>query len=402
MRKQTLNQAADYRLKKVHLNVIYFRIAILFASLLIGLLIGEAIIRILSVHKIITLDHSIRTDTRIFSPTRNYTHKPFSNRTNLIGDIKTSWFINRLGFRDGDYSFNKPENTVRVVVLGDSLTFGLGVESHESYPKILEVELNKNSNLDKIYEVLNMGLLGYGAIEYKNTYLEKGRQFKPDVVVVGFFLGNDSLDALWFDINKKAIFLKSIPDQLISYSLNEFLKSNSYLWVFLLQKYYGWVEKNISLDNIQLVFKGDIKGRMLRDVQIDPSNEYMKKSWDLTEEALNELIDYAKKEKTKTAILLIPTKEQIIPNEWEKAKSGGHNVTEKLYSDSAPRRIMLELCTKNKWECLDLQNPLREQINLESLFVKDDFHLSRHGNEVVTQLLFDYLLKNNLIEYQKR
>jgi len=397
---QLVNNNTKIRISK-NLSPVYLRIITLVVSLLIGLLIAEAMIRILNTYRVITLDSSIKTDTRIFSAARNYAHKPFSNRINQLGDIRTSWFINRLGFRDGDYTFKKPHNTTRVLALGDSLTFGLGVENYESYPKILEVELNKNSNLDKVYEVLNMGLLGYGAIEYQNTYLEEGRRFKPDIIVIGFFLGNDALDALWFDINKKAIFLKAVPDMVIPFKVNEFLKNYSSLWIFLLQKYYGWVESQ-SVDNIKLVFQNDVKGHMLHDVQIDPSNKYMQKSWNLTEQALGRIVNTAKKSDTKTLVLLIPTKEQIIPKEWEKAKSGGHNVDSRLYSDSAPRRIMLELCQKNNWYCLDLQDQLRKQDDLESLFVRDDFHLSKKGNEVVSNLIFDYLLKNNLIEYQRR
>lgn len=378
-----------------------FKILLILFGFLLGLILSEISIRILVGKKIITLDNSIKTDTRIFSSSRNYTHKPYSSRTNQLGDVRTSWFINRLGFRDGDYSFTKAKNTLRLLVLGDSLTFGLGVEGPESFPKILETDLNKNSGLDKFYEVLNMGILGYGPVEYLNTYLEVGRTFKPDILIVGFFLGNDSLDALWFDINKKAISLKSFPDKLVPFQLNEFLKNNSYLWLFLLQKYYGWVESQ-SVDNIKLVFQNDVKAHMLYDVQIDPSNKYMQRSWTLTEQALNKLVNIARKSNTKTMVLLLPTKEQIIPKEWEKARSGGHNVDERLYSDSAPRKIMLQLCQKNNWHCLDLQDQLRSQNDLESLFVKDDFHLSKRGSEVVSKLIFDYLLKNNLLEYQKR
>ena len=141
---------------------------------------------------------------------------------------------------------------------------------------------------------------------------------------------------------------------------------------------------------------------MLYDVQIDPSNKYMQRSWTLTEQALNKLAYTASKSRTNTMVLLLPTKEQIIPGEWEKAKRGGHIVDERLYSDSAPRKIMMQLCQKNNWNCLDLQDQLRNQSDLESLFVKDDFHFSKRGNEVISNLIFDYLLKNNLIEYQKR
>ena len=61
-------------------------------------------------------------------------------------DIKpTSVRINSDGFRDKNYSIEKPNGVFRIVAIGDSLTFGFGVESEESYPKVLEKNLNSKN-----------------------------------------------------------------------------------------------------------------------------------------------------------------------------------------------------------------------------------------------------------------
>ena len=55
--------------------------------------------------------------------------------------------INADGFRDFAYSRPKPEGTFRVIVLGDSVAFGYGVELERSFPKVMENELAQLARL---------------------------------------------------------------------------------------------------------------------------------------------------------------------------------------------------------------------------------------------------------------
>ena len=50
---------------------------------------------------------------------------------------------NSMGQRDRDFDVAKPENTVRILMLGDSLTFGWGVKIEDTPSKMLEARLNK-------------------------------------------------------------------------------------------------------------------------------------------------------------------------------------------------------------------------------------------------------------------
>lgn len=88
--------------------------------------------------------------------------------------------INSVGFRDHDYSIEKPEGVFRIVVLGDSLTMGLGVEMHESYPKVLERMLKSGP---REFEVLNLGIVGYNLIHKIEVLRRKGVSYKPDLIL---------------------------------------------------------------------------------------------------------------------------------------------------------------------------------------------------------------------------
>jgi hypothetical protein len=109
----------------------------------------------------------------------------------------TGWFagvpvrINNLGLRDDhDATLDKRRNTFRVLVLGDSVTFGHG--SVHTYPALLE-ELLKRWRPDVDFQVWNAAVPGYNTSQELAQLLEQGPAFRPDLVIVGFF-ENDLID----------------------------------------------------------------------------------------------------------------------------------------------------------------------------------------------------------------
>jgi len=97
---------------------------------------------------------------------------------------------NSLGQRDVEHSLKKPASVYRVLVIGDSFTVGTNVEQEEAYPKVIEELLNKRTR--RKVEVINTGVGGWDPFEYAQYYEYYGRAFEPDLVVVGFFVGNDT------------------------------------------------------------------------------------------------------------------------------------------------------------------------------------------------------------------
>ncbi len=91
---------------------------------------------------------------------------------------------NSMGFRDKEYFPEKGKNTTRIIVLGDSVTFGARVNQNKTYSDILEQLLNTDSS--RKYEVWNTGVGGYNAYQEMLT-LEKTLKYEPDIVVLGFF-----------------------------------------------------------------------------------------------------------------------------------------------------------------------------------------------------------------------
>ena len=107
-----------------------------------------------------------------------------------------SYRINEHGFRGADFAAQKPEGTFRVMLLGDSFTFGEGVRLEDTFAVQLEGKLREAR---PEVEVLNLGVSSWNTQD-EYIYLNRvGYKFDPDLVVVVFVL-NDAAYAGGLDL----------------------------------------------------------------------------------------------------------------------------------------------------------------------------------------------------------
>lgn len=95
--------------------------------------------------------------------------------------------INNLGFRGSDVQI-RTRKKARIIALGDSFTFGWGLELQDTWPKVLEEELQKRG-LD--VEVLNLGRPGADPSDYAEIADKAIPLLKPDLVLVAVNHGDD-------------------------------------------------------------------------------------------------------------------------------------------------------------------------------------------------------------------
>ena len=96
--------------------------------------------------------------------------------------------INSDSYRGKLYSEEKPEGVYRIIVLGDSFTFGSGVNINGTFPYIIEQMLNNGSKTE--YQVINLGVPGYGLEDNCDRFLRDGVKYNPDLVILTY-LSND-------------------------------------------------------------------------------------------------------------------------------------------------------------------------------------------------------------------
>jgi lysophospholipase L1-like esterase len=98
--------------------------------------------------------------------------------------------INRLGLRDRELAVPKPPGTVRVLAVGDSVTFGYGVRLEETYVKVLEDRLNAGGAPGARYEVINAGVEECGLDAYYDAVRTLAPLLEPDLVLVSVVLND--------------------------------------------------------------------------------------------------------------------------------------------------------------------------------------------------------------------
>jgi len=107
-------------------------------------------------------------------------------KPNLKGNFRGAPLItNSRGLRDFEYSYRKPDNTFRIVGLGDSSLFGWGVRMEDTSMKILERKLNQQSSSTN-YEVINFATPGYNTAIEVEVFLKKCVKYSPDLVIMHF------------------------------------------------------------------------------------------------------------------------------------------------------------------------------------------------------------------------
>jgi len=114
-----------------------------------------------------------------YHPARGWSLRPAVRNA---GDFKQGVVVNSnaMGVRSRrEYTLNKPFGVTRVLMFGDSFTFGDEVSDDETYAARLEQLLPRT-------EVLNLGVHGYAHDQMLLYLREVGADYHPDLVLLGF------------------------------------------------------------------------------------------------------------------------------------------------------------------------------------------------------------------------
>ena len=166
-------------------------------TVIVFLIIGEVLTRIYLRYKTIYDIEMTRYGLYLKQDSDNpnivFEHKPNSSMKlmNVMVDINSD------GLRDRDYQIEK-DNKYRIIFLGDSLTVGWGVKEEDTFENILEEKLNSCFPT----EIINFGTGNYNTVQELNLFEKKGIKYKPDKVVLFYFINDAELtpkkSKLWF------------------------------------------------------------------------------------------------------------------------------------------------------------------------------------------------------------
>lgn len=112
------------------------------------------------------------------------------NKRELEEGIKVKIHSNEDGFRTSNLPRKKGKGNYRIVFLGDSTTYGWGVNQKQRFSEILQERLNASQ--DRLcFEIINMGIPGYSSAHGVETFDHFALKYDPDMLVVSFG-ANDS------------------------------------------------------------------------------------------------------------------------------------------------------------------------------------------------------------------
>lgn len=299
---------------------------------------------------------------------------PGSSYTIETREYKMPVMMNSLNMRD--YEIHpKEKNEFRILCLGDSFTFGLGVDIEDAYPKVLERILNKGRG--KFY-VLNGGGSSFVGGCY-DFLIKKGLELKPDLVIVQIFIGNDFYNARQY--LRPEIISPERKDEGLLLKLKQLLSTKCYTADFIWSRLVQIEYMNDLLFHFHLRYSN--RGIFLREYP-----ELEKQLAKVVLEYLEKINNLCNNKEIKVIFIVVPSKAQVFK---------GYLLNNKRYYYKKPDEIIKTFCRSHSIVCIDFLDNYEKlsRREVESFYYIIDSHWTAQGHkyaaEVLTNLIKDEL-----------
>jgi len=328
--------------------------------------------------------------------------------------------INSRGYRGPEYPWDTPAG-FRILALGDSFTFGFGVEEEATYPARLERAL-----AGRHVEVINTGLAGLGPDNEARLLAVDGPGLRPDLVLVGFFLGNDLFEALagngrlhlqdgrpavddgilqtWYRPLRPGSLGPPRPDRSPSslglpIPFKSSLQRHSHAYRFLAghigRLRLAWQARDGAAVPVPALTPFDQEAFCLRSYP--PEFDL---AWTRATAALREMKSWCDAHGPRLAVVAIPTRAQVQPESWS-AVLRTYRLRAEDFDLDKPQQILAAFANESGIPLIDLLPPLRAaRASGGPVYFDRDTHWNSRGHavaadEILRQLRAMKLLPEN-------
>ena len=324
---------------------------------------------------------------------------------------------NNLGLREDASTTTSPEEGVqRVLAIGDSQTDGL-VNNSETWPNVLEAASQGRQ------EVLNAGVSGYYMWQYYLWWRTRGVELDPAVVLLGYFVGNDLMEA-----GGTRLTLQDDGSWTLDESARDLGSSTRGAWIGFFRR----MCRSCSLASLMInrtirqapTYEelGHIRGegpeeraRHLAALRyclgcvwqsleqrwlLEGSSQRYARELEATAELLRRFREDARSEGTRFAVVLLPTKLQVEPGAASRGERAaellgmedvGAAFDDRVYADVTSLLRRLEIETIHVREALE-----EEHIRTgEPMYYDADWHLNVAGLRVVGETVGSALTESH-------
>jgi lysophospholipase L1-like esterase len=274
----------------------------------------------------------------------------------LDGIMKT----NQLGFRDTTY---KDYADYKILLLGDSISWGDGVRMEQSYPFLLERRLSRDYPR-KIVEVINTGVPGYSTFQQLIYLKKRGIKLKPNIIIHQFCL-NDIVErySTLFQYGGDNIFL-GIDTRSSIAGLNGFMVKHSRAYEWILRYLINFKRKKQEYAVIKLT-------REKLSLELE-------EAWQLVLNEINQIVQIAEQENIPYLLVVAPYLFQL----------------KNPFDINQPQVRLQQFSLKRNFKLFDLLDDFYSQHQLsEKKLFNDENHFSETGHMLAAALLSDQVRK---------
>lgn len=256
--------------------------------------------------------------------------------------------VNAQGTRGANFSPQKPSNTVRIVSLGDSRTFGWGLAEAETYSSVLEKHLQEKLGPNRRVEVINCGVNAWSFPQMSVFFRTCALRWNPDVVV----LGDANLWTQFSQDNDPAFVRKFMSRVRLKNFLRRFALYHYVVEVQLQDYYQRYKSKFVPVD--------PTRDELFQEQQKKDPDAFFRK-------AIDSLCSTALSNRVQPLLVFIPTQDSLL----------GTNA-----SVRAVQRAKENVSQKYHVPLLDLTADLQPRAR-ELYLDADPVHLNAAGNEII-------------------
>jgi len=341
-----------------------------------------------------------------------------------VGKIESYVKMNSHGFRDRERSYEKGKDVFRIVVLGDSMIEALQVPLEQTFIDVFQRMLNSES--DKRFEVINLGVSGFGTGQEYLTLKYYGLNYQPDLIILAFFLFNDirnnslTLDSKYSgrSINDRSIpyfVLNNGEIEELSFRIGKRKIIKTFLARLFPNIYYligdsvraPWLvnllwEMGLT-DSVNSFKKKDIsKSYYLYAEKYTPE---WGNAWGVTKALILKMAKELEMNKIRLLVVVISSEVEFRPDMWDKTLDEDPSMRLLEFDLKKPERILSSFLEANGIDYLLLQPGFEKYTketgkDLHFHYVYDN-HWNANGNAVAAQLVYSKLKDDKLVQIGK-
>lgn len=312
---------------------------------------------------------------------------------------------NRFGFNDRDYPLEKEPGTFRIVFVSDSFSWVGGLDGN--YTALLEKQFEARYGAHRV-DIINTGYSMTWAREQLEMLRKYGMQYRPDMVVLGFFAGNDFYDA---DVTRKRIV---VNDTYFDINTNREIRVlgrpilfRSRLWFFARQKFItGWTLLKARLEHRDAPPQGGpppMRGLFPSKTNLDYERERMEfcnvrkyRAGEQEEKIRAVTVSIAGMQSLlqsngiKFAVAMYPGAISVDPKLQEEVMAT-HPLDPADYDLALAQKVLKSFLDAANIPSVDLLDEFRLEEQKGDLYRPNDTHWSEAGNALAAELLYRWL-----------